>query len=123
MTRRPLHAFDTNRPTARSSPCSPRRRSTFVRGRGTELWDVDGKRYLDFLGGLAVISLGHSNPVVTDAIAKQARDALARVQPVRQPGHEGETLGGMLGGCSQRVDVAALPRGRGDGSGSAADGS
>ena len=27
---------------------------TFVRGAGTELWDIDGKRYLDFLCGLAV---------------------------------------------------------------------
>ncbi len=44
----------------------------FVRGQGTELWDVDGKRYLDFLGGLAVISLGHSNPVIGAAICEQA---------------------------------------------------
>jgi acetylornithine/N-succinyldiaminopimelate aminotransferase len=46
---------------------------TFVRGKGTELWDVDGKRYLDFLCGLAVTGLGHSHPVVADAIAEQAR--------------------------------------------------
>jgi acetylornithine/N-succinyldiaminopimelate aminotransferase len=45
---------------------------TFERGLGTELWDVDGKRYLDFVGGLAVISLGHSHPVVAAAIAQQA---------------------------------------------------
>ena len=44
----------------------------FERGLGTELWDVDGKRYLDFLCGIAVTSLGHSNPVVTAAIAEQA---------------------------------------------------
>ncbi len=46
---------------------------TFVRGEGTELWDIDGKRYLDFLCGLAVTSLGHSHPVIADAIAEQAR--------------------------------------------------
>jgi predicted acetylornithine/succinylornithine family transaminase len=46
---------------------------TFVRGRGSELWDVDGKRYLDFLSGLAVTGLGHSHPEVADAIAQQAR--------------------------------------------------
>jgi len=46
---------------------------TFVRGRGTELWDETGKRYLDFLAGLAVVSLGHANPVVADAVAEQAR--------------------------------------------------
>jgi acetylornithine/N-succinyldiaminopimelate aminotransferase len=46
---------------------------TFVRGRGTELWDDQGKRYLDFLGGIAVISLGHAHPAVADAVAEQAR--------------------------------------------------
>ncbi len=44
----------------------------FERGNGTELWDIDGKRYLDFLCGIAVTSLGHSHPVVTKAIADQA---------------------------------------------------
>ena len=44
--------------------------TTFVRGQGTELWDDTGKRYLDFLGGLAVISLGHANPAITDALTK-----------------------------------------------------
>ncbi len=42
------------------------------RGQGTELWDTDGKRYLDFLSGIAVTSLGHANPVVADAICRQA---------------------------------------------------
>jgi acetylornithine/N-succinyldiaminopimelate aminotransferase len=45
----------------------------FVRGLGTELWDRDGARYLDFLGGLAVVSLGHSHPAVADAVCEQAR--------------------------------------------------
>jgi acetylornithine/N-succinyldiaminopimelate aminotransferase len=44
----------------------------FVRGEGTELWDSNGKRYLDFLGGLAVVSLGHSNPRITEVISQQA---------------------------------------------------
>ena len=48
----------------------------FVRGDGTQLWDDAGKRYLDFLCGLAVTSLGHANPVVADAIAAQARTLL-----------------------------------------------
>jgi predicted acetylornithine/succinylornithine family transaminase len=50
----------------------------FERGRGTELWDTEGKRYLDFLGGLAVVALGHSHPAVTAAMAKQA-DTLLHV--------------------------------------------
>lgn len=48
----------------------------FVEGHGTELWDVEGKRYLDFLSGLAVTSLGHSHPAVADALAEQARTLL-----------------------------------------------
>ncbi|MGH9007478.1 MAG: acetylornithine transaminase [Acidimicrobiales bacterium] len=50
------------------SPADP----VFVRGVGTELFDEDGKRYLDFIGGLAVTSLGHAHPVVAAAIAEQA---------------------------------------------------
>ena len=46
---------------------------TFVRGAGTRLYDEDGRRYLDFLSGLAVTGLGHCHPVVTEAIAEQAR--------------------------------------------------
>ena len=48
----------------------------FVRGRGSELWDDAGKRYLDFLCGLAVTSLGHAHPVVAEAIAAQAATLL-----------------------------------------------
>jgi acetylornithine/N-succinyldiaminopimelate aminotransferase len=46
---------------------------TFVRGLGTELWDTDGRRYLDFLCGLAVTSLGHAHPAVAAAVSEQAR--------------------------------------------------
>ena len=48
----------------------------FVRGEGTRLWDSDGKEYLDFLGGLAVTSLGHAHPEVAAAIADQASTLL-----------------------------------------------
>lgn len=48
----------------------------FVRGEGTNLWDVNGKRYLDFLSGISVTSLGHSHPVIADAIAEQAHTLL-----------------------------------------------
>lgn len=44
----------------------------FERGEGTQLWDISGKRYLDFLSGIAVVSLGHANPVIAQAIADQA---------------------------------------------------
>ena len=48
----------------------------FVRGEGVRLWDSEGREYLDFLGGLAVTSLGHAHPEVADAVAEQARTLL-----------------------------------------------
>ncbi len=46
--------------------------ATFVRGEGTVLFDEEGKEYLDFITGLAVVSLGHAHPTVARAIAEQA---------------------------------------------------
>jgi acetylornithine/N-succinyldiaminopimelate aminotransferase len=46
---------------------------TFVRGAGTMLYDAAGQEYLDFITGLAVVSLGHSHPAVAEAVAVQAR--------------------------------------------------
>lgn len=43
-----------------------------VRGEGCWVWDDDGVRYLDFLGGIAVNSLGHAHPVVVEAASRQA---------------------------------------------------
>jgi acetylornithine/N-succinyldiaminopimelate aminotransferase len=48
------------------------RMALFVRGEGSHLWDADGKRYLDFLAGIAVDSLGHAHPVFVAALAGQA---------------------------------------------------
>jgi acetylornithine/N-succinyldiaminopimelate aminotransferase len=45
----------------------------FVRGEGSVLFDTDGRRYLDFLSGLATTSLGHAHPAVAAAVAEQAR--------------------------------------------------
>jgi acetylornithine/N-succinyldiaminopimelate aminotransferase len=44
----------------------------FARGRGCELWDVEGRRYLDFFAGLAVNNLGHCHPAVVAAVEAQA---------------------------------------------------
>ena len=49
---------------------------TFVQGSGTELFDTEGRRYLDFLCGLAVTSLGHSHPRVAAVLAEQSRTLL-----------------------------------------------
>jgi acetylornithine/N-succinyldiaminopimelate aminotransferase len=43
-----------------------------VRGEGCWVWDDEGTRYLDFLGGIAVNSLGHAHPVVVAAAGRQA---------------------------------------------------
>ena len=41
-------------------------------GRGVEVWDVDGNRFIDFAAGIAVTSTGHSHPLVVKAIQEQA---------------------------------------------------
>lgn len=48
----------------------------FVRGRGSRLYDVDGREYLDFVSGIGVTSLGHAHPGLTAAIADQAATLL-----------------------------------------------
>jgi succinylornithine aminotransferase len=42
-----------------------------VRAAGLDLWDQNGKHYLDFTAGIAVTSLGHANPVLIDALTRQ----------------------------------------------------
>ncbi|MEV6070633.1 acetylornithine transaminase [Nocardia sp. NPDC052001] len=42
-----------------------------VRGAGAVVYDADGKRYLDFLGGIAVNSLGHAHPAILSAVTQQ----------------------------------------------------
>lgn len=49
---------------------------SIVKGRGAEVWDADGRRYLDFTSGLAVCNLGHCHPKVVDAIRAQAGELI-----------------------------------------------
>ncbi|AHG48990.1 4-aminobutyrate aminotransferase (plasmid) [Rhizobium leguminosarum bv. trifolii CB782] len=42
-----------------------------ARAKGSELWDVDGRRYLDFVGGIGVLNIGHNHPRVVDAVKAQ----------------------------------------------------
>ena len=44
-----------------------------VRGEGTQVWDADGKRYLDFIGGIATVSVGHANARVREALLEQSK--------------------------------------------------
>src|SRR5690625_871376 len=41
------------------------------RAENSELWDTDGKRYIDFASGIAVLNVGHRHPVVVKAVRKQ----------------------------------------------------
>lgn len=48
----------------------------FSHGQGSQLWDVRGRRYLDFGSGIAVCSLGHAHPEITETLIEQSRRLL-----------------------------------------------
>lgn len=75
----------------------------FVRGEGTVLWDREGRRYLDFLCGLAVTSLGHAHPEVAEAVARQARTLVHTSNLFANPlqADVADTLDRLLGGGGQ----------------------
>ena len=63
------------------SPSYPREHPFVMsHGRGVEVWDVDGNRFLDFASGIAVCSTGHSHPQVVQAI-KNAADEFLHISP------------------------------------------
>ncbi|TMB98999.1 MAG: aspartate aminotransferase family protein [Chloroflexi bacterium] len=57
-------------------PVSKRLPVTLIRGQGTLVWDADGKQYLDFVAGIAAVSLGHCHPELVKAIERQARELM-----------------------------------------------
>jgi acetylornithine aminotransferase len=44
-----------------------------TRGEGAHVWDADGKRYLDLIGGIAVSALGHAHPAIVNAVSDQVK--------------------------------------------------
>ncbi len=66
----------------------------FTHGRGSRLWDGDGREYLDFIGGIAVSSLGHAHPALVEAISRQAETYLHVSNLYRIP--EQERAAGLL---------------------------
>src|SRR4030066_1602717 len=48
----------------------------FARGEGVWLWDTEGKRYLDGVAGVAVNTLGHAHPKLTQALCEQAKSLI-----------------------------------------------
>lgn len=70
----------------------------FSHGEGVWVWDVDGKRYLDALTGIAVSGLGHAHPGVVGAITRQASRLIHASNLYRIP--EQEQLGDRLAAVS-----------------------
>ena len=52
------------------------RQMILERGRGSRLWDIEGREYVDLAGGIAVCGLGHCHPELTAALVEQAARAL-----------------------------------------------
>ena len=76
-----------------------------ARGQGATVWDVDGKHYVDLVGGIAVNVLGHAHPAVVEAVARQVA-TLGHTSNLsaHQPGIElAERLQTLVGGSGSRV--------------------
>ena len=71
-----------------------RRKIAFKKGKGSFLYSVDGKKYLDFLSGIAVNTLGHSNPKLIKALNVQAKKVWHVSNSFQIP--EGENLAKKL---------------------------
>lgn len=59
-----------------------------AKGEGSYLYDTEGRRYVDFCAGIATCSLGHCNPIVVDAICKQAHELMHCSNLYTIPGQE-----------------------------------
>ena len=76
-----------------------------VKGIGIDVWDAAGKKYLDFLGGIATNLLGHNHPLVSAAISKQSK-TLSHISNfyAHEPGLElAEKLQSLVGDSSARI--------------------
>ena len=76
-----------------------------VKGSGIDVWDAAGKKYLDFLGGIATNLLGHNHPLVSAAISKQSK-TLSHISNfyAHEPGLElAEKLQSLVGDSSARI--------------------
>ena len=58
------------------APTYGRYELALTNGKGCYVWDSDGKKYLDFVSGLAVCNLGHCHPKVVEALQNQAEKLL-----------------------------------------------
>jgi acetylornithine/N-succinyldiaminopimelate aminotransferase len=101
------------------------------RGEGCQVWDVDGKRYLDFLAGIAVNALGHAHPVLVEALTEQASKLIhvsnyfatapqvelaERLTRISGAGGRGRVYFGNSGAEANEAAVKLARLNRGDGS-------
>ena len=78
-----------------------------ARGRGCQVWDADGREYLDLFAGIAVSALGHAHPALTEAVTRQV-SALAHTSNLfmHEPGiNLAERLQVLLGGPAGPADA------------------
>jgi len=78
---------------------------TFIKGDGAYVWDENGKKYLDFLGGIATNILGHAHPAIVKAVTNQVKE-LSHVSNfyAHQPGIElAEKLQDLTGDPAARI--------------------
>jgi len=98
----PLARAIIERDSAVISPSYPRSYPFVMdHGRGSQVWDVDGNRFLDFAAGIAVASTGHSHPEVVKAIQEQAEKFIHISSDFLSP-QMGEIGGGTQPNCSLR---------------------
>ena len=79
-------------------------RLVLTRGEGAHVWDDQGNRYLDLLGGIAVNALGHGHPALVDAVTQQLR-TLGHVSNFFATEPQVASTG-----CSQKNDVSLAAR-------------
>ena len=62
-----------------------RKKISFVKGKGSYLYSSNGKKYLDFVQGIAVNSLGHAHPKLVKTIGKQSKGQETYLNRVKFP--------------------------------------
>lgn len=119
-----MHSVEIKQPHIRTELPGPRARALLARdaevvspsyprdypfvmshGRGAEVWDVDGNRFLDFAAGIAVCSTGHAHPKVVEAI-RQAADKFLHISS--DFWHEGQVRLGEKISALQPVEGPAM---------------
>ncbi len=78
------------------------------RARGSELWDVEGKRYIDFGTGIAVVSAGHCHPKITAAVTEQVQNfshTCVMVTPYDTSVRLAEKLNELVPGPSKKKSI------------------